>query len=150
MRKYIEISSKNKSAVVNQYRESSQKNIFISGNVLHIHDLADNATEEGEIAGLNASKFAQNKLPENKVIPIECGNGIAYTIPQNISLCNGEKFGIYFRSRGDQRKVFVKISSGESEIIKKFYPAINSGTMEKIEIEISNKMKNNLKIEILN
>ena len=58
----IQIDPKTKSALVDENRQTSIDYIFTSGNVLHIHDLADNATIEGEIAGNGAGLFAKNKL----------------------------------------------------------------------------------------
>jgi len=58
--------------------------IFSCGNVLHIHDLADWAAEEGARAGRHAAEYAAGAAPSDRLdlIPIEPGPGIRYTLPQ--------------------------------------------------------------------
>lgn len=45
-------------AVVDESLQTSEPGVFACGNALHIHDLADYASEEGEIAGAAAARFA--------------------------------------------------------------------------------------------
>ena len=45
-------------AVVDENRQTSLPGVFACGNVLHVHDLVDNVSEEAAIAGENAAKFA--------------------------------------------------------------------------------------------
>ncbi len=51
-------------AVVNQRLQTSVAGIFACGNVLQVHDLVDNVSEESQRAGRNAALYVQNKLPQ--------------------------------------------------------------------------------------
>ena len=82
----IEMDKKTKSAVVDENRQTSKPNLFESGNVLHIHDLADSATIEGTIAGRGAALFAQGKLTKQTKKPILADENISYTIPNSSQL----------------------------------------------------------------
>ncbi|MGB2982694.1 MAG: pyridine nucleotide-disulfide oxidoreductase, partial [Candidatus Bipolaricaulia bacterium] len=58
--------------------------IFSCGNVLHIHDLADWASDEGERAGTHAAAFAlgEDVASERDRVRIEPGAGVRYVVPQ--------------------------------------------------------------------
>jgi NADPH-dependent 2,4-dienoyl-CoA reductase/sulfur reductase-like enzyme len=58
--------------------------IFSCGNVLHIHDLADWAAEEGARAGRSAAQYAagESRSGVAELVPIEAGPGIRYVLPQ--------------------------------------------------------------------
>lgn len=67
--------------------------IFSCGNVLHIHDLADWASEEGARAGAAAARYVDGKAGEvtpEASIPIQPGRGIRYVVPQRVSPATGE------------------------------------------------------------
>jgi hypothetical protein len=61
--------------------------IFSCGNVLHIHDLADWAAEEGARAGGSAAEHAtaDARSGEADLVPIEPSRGIRYVLPQAAS-----------------------------------------------------------------
>jgi len=67
---------------VNENRETEVEGIFACGNVLHVHDLADFVTEEGEIVGRAVDKYLKDKRkyrPQSiKIIP---GVNITYVVP---------------------------------------------------------------------
>lgn len=134
--KQVNLSPLNKSFIVDENRESSLPGVFVSGNVLHIHDLADNATEEGKIAGLGASRFAKGEL-KNKGINqanILFSDKISYTIPQKFNLNKEGKFKIYFRSKINALRKTITVQVNDKVISKKFCVAINPSEMQEIEI----------------
>lgn len=126
----------NKSFIVDENRECSVAGVFVSGNVLHIHDLADNATEEGKIAGEGASKFVKKELKSDDIKQAEIlfSSNITYTIPQKFNLNKDGKFKIYFRSKGNSLRKNIVVKAGENIISKKFCVAINTSEMQEIEI----------------
>lgn len=40
---------------MNQWLESTIPGIFVAGNVLHVHDLVDDVTEEARLAGMGVA-----------------------------------------------------------------------------------------------
>lgn len=54
----VELDPRTRGAVVNQSLQTSVPGIFACGNVLHVHDLADNVTTESERAGTAAAAWA--------------------------------------------------------------------------------------------
>ena len=135
-----------KQIIVNEFRQTSIKNLFISGNSLHIHDLADNASEEGAIAGRSAALFARGALEElGEEYEISFSSAISYTVPQKVS--GSGSFKIFFRAKQNfLRKKIVVRCEGE-EIASKFCVGITSGEMQEIEVE-SGKVKGPLIVSI--
>lgn len=54
----VELDPRTRGAVVNQSLQTGVPGIFACGNVLHVHDLADNVTTESERAGAAAAAYA--------------------------------------------------------------------------------------------
>lgn len=54
----VELDSRTRGAVVDQSLQTGVPGIFACGNVLHVHDLADNVTTESERAGAAAAAWA--------------------------------------------------------------------------------------------
>lgn len=54
----VELDPRTRGAVVDQSLQTGVPGIFACGNVLHVHDLADNATRESERAGAAAAAYA--------------------------------------------------------------------------------------------
>jgi len=74
-------------AAVDERYMTNVEGIFSCGNVLHIHDLADWASEEGARAGRSAAAYslgAMSNLNDRRVL-IEPGEGIRYTVPQSVA-----------------------------------------------------------------
>ena len=54
----VELDPRTRGAVVDQSLQTGVSGIFACGNVLHVHDLADNVTTESERAGAAAAAYA--------------------------------------------------------------------------------------------
>lgn len=143
--KELRYSHLTKSVVVNEKRQTSIPSIFTSGNVLHIHDLADNASIEGEIAGECAAEYALNKQEKLEEYSVNFDENISYTIPQKITK-SSNNFSIYFRSKNKLNKAKLEIIKNDEIIASKYFLALNSGTME--EIKINKLIDNDIYLKI--
>lgn len=142
----IEMDRKTKSAIVDENRQTSLSGVFASGNVLHIHDLADNATIEGHIAGKSAGLFAKGKLTKQDTVSVVAGEGVSYTIPQKCSLLP-DPFKIYFRVKNAVRSKWVLVKQGDTVISKKYVQAGNPGEMLEIDVD-KNNINSDIRVEI--
>ena len=72
--------------VVNEAMQTSVEWIFACGNVLHVHDLADNVTLEAQHAGRSAAMYIKGGLGKEsgERVSIKAGYGIKYVLPQLI------------------------------------------------------------------
>lgn len=57
----VELDPRTRGAVVDQSLQTGVPGIFACGNVLHVHDLADNVTTESERAGAAAAAYALSR-----------------------------------------------------------------------------------------
>ncbi len=82
----VAIDSTTNGPIVDDSMMTSISGIFACGNVLHVHDLVDNVSQEAERAGKYAGRFA---LGMNNVAPrrikVQAGDNIRYVVPHEVS-----------------------------------------------------------------
>ena len=96
----IEMDPVTRGARVDETLQTSAPGIFAAGNVLHVHDLVDYVSEEGERAGRSAAAFVKRDRGE---VAFECevhaGEGIRYVVPQKLT--SEARGDVVFRFRSD-------------------------------------------------
>ena len=99
--------------IVDQHRQTLKEGIFAAGNVVHVHDLADFASEEAAIAGKAAALYAQGKLSaEKKIVKVTACDGVRTVVPQQINLAEAkENIRLFLRVDKPYAKVKLEISS---------------------------------------
>lgn len=131
---------------VDEYYQTTQQGLFCAGNVLHVNDLVDNVSSEGEKAGFFAGEFVKNGLSTKNKIEITHDEHIKYTAPKYIYK-NDTSVSIAFRVDKNYKRVLINAISGGQEISKKPAPAITAGEMQTITIDKS-KIINDLHLQI--
>jgi NADPH-dependent 2,4-dienoyl-CoA reductase/sulfur reductase-like enzyme len=110
-------------AVVNQRLQTSVAGIFACGNVLQVHDLVDNVSEESQRAGRNAALYVQDRLPQTvRRVRIVAGSGIRYVVPQRIDVTDqAEAVKLFMRPTDVFKGASVELRSGSrAEPVAKF------------------------------
>lgn len=125
-------------AVVDEHRQTEAEGIFACGNVLHVHDLVDNVSAEGEIAGKYAALYAEGKLESGETVNVIATSGVRYALPQRISLAREGKVRIFFRVGNTYRNARLNVTSGDTLIFAKKYQILNPGEMEAIDVDVTN------------
>ena len=121
---------------VNDRRETSVPGIFAAGNVAHVHDLVDNVTWEGELAGTSAAEYAMGKAtPGKRKITMEAGENIKYVVPNTIS--PDREVTIYMRVKEPQEKASIKVG----DILTKAFRAVKPSEMVKLELSSKELVK---------
>jgi len=98
--------------VVNENRETEMEGIFACGNVLHVHDLADFVTEEGEIVGRVVGEYLKgNRKFRSQPIKIFPGDNIAYVVPQHIDFLvpDRKKIKLFMRVKKPEERVRINL-----------------------------------------
>ena len=111
--------------------------VFACGNVCHVHDLVDFVTGESQKAGKAAAKYiSENSNSEFRKIEILNGEGIFYTVPQNIRVENIEnRLEIFFRVKSVEKNIVISVTNENGNIIKEFKrPHVAPAEMEKISL----------------
>lgn len=129
----VELDPRTRGAVVDQSLQTGVPGIFACGNVLHVHDLADNVTTESERAGTAAAAWALGAVGtaagvtdagcELTVSPA----GIAgYALPGRITAVALTKLN--FRVRRPVDAARVRILAGDEELfagkVRPFKPSV--------------------------
>lgn len=129
----VELDPRTRGAVVDQSLQTGVTGIFACGNVLHVHDLADNVTTESERAGAAAAAYALGGGAEtNAVADTSCEltvspAGIAgYALPGRITAVALTKLN--FRVRRPVDAARVRILAGDEELfagkVRAFKPSV--------------------------
>ena len=132
----IEMSRITSGAVVDEYRQTSVPGIFSAGNVLHVHDLVDNVSEEAYVAGTAAAKYARGAIEDTPCVQVSTGTGVRYALPQRIHKGEGT-VRLYFRVDKVYRGMTVTSRSEGVLLKKKKTMVLAPGEMQYIEIDKS-------------
>lgn len=127
----VELDPRTRGAVVDQNLQTGVPGIFACGNVLHVHDLADNVTTESERAGAAAAAYALGSTAAG-VADAACKltvspAGIAgYALPGRITTVALTKLN--FRVRRPVDAARVRILAGDEELfagkVRAFKPSV--------------------------
>ncbi len=126
-------------AVVNQRLQTSVAGIFACGNVLQVHDLVDNVSEESQRAGRNAALYVQNKLPQTvRSIRVWPAPGIRYVVPQRIDVADHAEAVKLFMRPTDVFKgasVELRTESQEQPVATFRRPRLTPGEMVVLSVQ---------------
>ncbi|MCR5694273.1 MAG: FAD-dependent oxidoreductase [Clostridia bacterium] len=123
-------------AVVSSSRETSVPGIFSCGNVLHIHDLVDYVSDEGEVCGICASQFLREhgeNASTGEAITLKAAGIVRYTVPQIIASREND-VRIFFRVGENLRNAKIEIISGGETLLSKKKQRVAPGEMENITV----------------
>ncbi|MDR1002761.1 MAG: NAD(P)/FAD-dependent oxidoreductase [Oscillospiraceae bacterium] len=134
----VEMDSATNGARVDQNLSTSVDGIFSCGNVLHVHDLADNVSKESIRAGAAAVRYiGEQRGMGGRSIPIVGGNGVTGVLPQSYSYCEEEQaqpLSISFRASAKYRKAYVSVKFGDAEVRRVLKQVISPGEMESVSL----------------
>lgn len=125
----VELDPRTRGAVVDQSLQTGVPGIFACGNVLHVHDLADNVTAESERAGAAAAAYAlgtgAGAVPDCELTVSPAGIA-GYALPGRITSVALIKLN--FRVRRPVDAARVRILAGDEELftgkVRPFKPSI--------------------------
>ena len=125
----VELDPRTRGAVVDQSLQTGVPGIFACGNVLHVHDLADNVTTESERAGAAAAAYAlgtgAGAVPDCELSVSPAGIA-GYALPARITAVALTKLN--FRVRRPVNAARVRILAGDEELltgkVRPFKPSV--------------------------
>lgn len=125
----VELDPRTRGAVVNQSLQTGVPGIFACGNVLHVHDLADNVTTESERAGEAAAAYALGSgggaVPDCELTVSPAGIA-GYALPGRITAVALTKLN--FRVRRPVDAACVRILANGEELfagkVRAFKPSV--------------------------
>lgn len=125
----VELDPRTRGAVVDQSLQTGMPGIFACGNVLHVHDLADNVTTESERAGAAAAAYAlgtgAGAVPDCELSVSPAGIA-GYALPARITAVALTKLN--FRVRRPVDAACVRILADGKELfvgkVRPFKPSV--------------------------
>lgn len=127
----VELDPRTQGAVVDQSLQTGVPGIFACGNVLHVHDLADNVTTESERAGATAAAYAMGAgagaVPDCELTVSPAGIA-GYALPGRITAAALTKLN--FRVRRPVNAARVRILAGDEELLTGKVRAFKPSVME--------------------
>ena len=127
----VELDPRTRGAVVDQSLQTGVPGIFACGNVLHVHDLADNVTTESERAGAAAAAYALGGSADVKTstgcqLTVSPAGIAGYALPGRITAVALTKLN--FRVRRPVDAARVRILAGDEELfsgkVRSFKPSV--------------------------
>ncbi len=129
----VELDPRTRGAMVDQSLQTSVPGIFACGNVLHVHDLADNVTTESERAGaaaaawaLGAAGTAAGVADAGRKLTVSPAGIAGYALPGRITTVGLTKLN--FRVRRPVDAARVRILAGDEELfagkVRPFKPSV--------------------------
>ena len=129
----VELDPRTRGAVVDQSLQTGVPGIFACGNVLHVHDLADNVTTESERAGAAAAAWALGAVgtaagvaDAGCELTVSPAGSAGYALPGRITAAALTKLN--FRVRRPIDAARVRILAGDEELfagkVRAFKPSV--------------------------
>lgn len=125
----VELDPRTRGAVVDQSLQTGVPGIFACGNVLHVHDLADNVTTESERAGAAAAAYASgvgDSMGASCKLTVSPAGIACYALPGRITAVALTKLN--FRVRRPVDSARVRILAGDEELfagkVRPFKPSV--------------------------
>lgn len=130
----VELDPRTRGAVVDQTLQTGVPGIFACGNVLHVHDLADNVTTESERAGAAAAAWAlgeaegagANAANTSCELTVSSAGIAGYALPGRITIVGLTKLNFRVRRPVDAARVRI-LANGEELFngkIRAFKPSV--------------------------
>jgi len=82
----VRLSPITQGPAVNNQLETNIKGIFACGNVLHVHDLVDDVSQESMQAGQAAARFLRGEKAPFLRSQVKDGQGVRGTVPQRLAV----------------------------------------------------------------
>lgn len=125
----VELDPRTRGAVVDQSLQTGVPGIFACGNVLHVHDLADNVTTESDRAGAAAAAYAlgtgAGAVPDCELTVSPAGVA-GYALPGRITAVALTKLNFRVRRPVDAARVRI-LANGEELFagkVRAFKPSV--------------------------
>lgn len=133
-----------KGAMVTDDGQTSVRGIFACGNVLHVHDLVDYVSEEGEKTGKEAAMFLRRggaseeghrNISGEEWMTVTSGKNAGPVVPQYVRKTAWEEGAVLlFRPKDKLRNAEITASSGGKVLCRNHVPGITPGEMCRIDL----------------
>ena len=136
----VELSPATAGPVVDDALQTTVPGVFACGNVLHVHDLVDDVSEEAERAGRSAAEYGrtpnvQRSTLNAQILSVRDGAGVRGVVPQRIDPGRVEnELTMMFRPAAVFRDASVVVRIDGQEILRKKQRILTPGEMVRLSV----------------
>jgi NADPH-dependent 2,4-dienoyl-CoA reductase/sulfur reductase-like enzyme len=107
----VAIDQRTAGALVSDFFETTVPGVFSCGNVLHVNDVVDNVSSEGETAAHGAYLRLRGRMPDGAaMVPVEADETIGQIVPHHVSAQNDTT--LHIRVKKPMKKVTLRVGDG--------------------------------------
>ncbi|QEK13665.1 FAD-binding protein [Crassaminicella thermophila] len=129
----VELHPRTKGPIVDENLQTNVEGIYAAGNVLHVHDLVDFVSIEGEKLAESAAKYIKGEKGYESIIPVTTDHTINNVVPQKIS---GEQdVEISLRVSKPSKDGQIIMQQGNKVIMMKKFKKLNPAEMIHIKLK---------------
>ncbi len=143
----IKVDPATSGAVVDEHYMTSIEGVFSSGNVLHVHDLADAVTKESEELAVAVKSYIDGTLDKERDVEVKKGRGIGHVVPQHIS--SKDKFTLTLRVREQFAPAVIALTQNGEVIAKKRVQKAIPATMIDMEVDGAKITEGEVEVSVL-
>ncbi len=143
----IKVDPATSGAVVDEHYMTSIDGVFSSGNVLHVHDLADAVTKESEALAVAVKSYIDGTLNKERDVLVKKGRGIGHVVPQHIS--SKDKFTLTLRVREQFAPAVIALTQNGEVIAKKRVQKAIPATMIDMEVDGAKITEGEVEVSVL-
>ncbi len=112
---------------------TSVDGVFCCGNALHVNDLVDYVSQNGEQAGRAAARYAPHA---RTLVELQPSDDLLCLVPQTLDLTGGkDPLTVYFRSRGEENACTLEITVDGRAVFSKKYAFLRPPEMEQLTLQ---------------
>ena len=126
----VQLDSQTGGPVVDQFLQTTVPGIFAAGNVLHVHDVADDVSAEAEFLAEQVRRYLAGPLPPCPIAVT--GRGCGHVVPQR--LCRGEAAVLSFRPAAPRRHLAVEAVQDGQTLCRRTIPYATPAQMVHLPI----------------
>lgn len=132
----VDLSEKTQGPEVDQHLTTSVPGIFACGNVLHVHDLADEVSAESSRAGQAAVRWLAGQTKPGEIVPIVDGFGVRGVVPQFYRRDeSNQKLRLQFRTNAVYKRATVRIEVDGQTIASYKKRVLAPGEMASVDLD---------------
>lgn len=117
-------------ARVDERMMTSVDGLFCVGNMLHVHDLADNACKEAEECARFAAEYLAGESAGGELAAVECAGGVRYAVPQFLRRNARGALSLKLRVASEVKNVYISALADGEEVYSLFRRVAAPGEME--------------------
>jgi len=132
----VALDVKTKGPIVDQNCLTMSDGVYCCGNALHVNDLVDYVSENGETAGKAA---ARHEFGERAFAEVKINDNLLYVVPQKLNVYELDSPVIfYFRSKNEIKKANLNITVNGKKLDNREYSCLRPPEMERLKLNLSN------------